>query len=113
MTSLIASKATMRPDCAGYAEQVGRLYEVTFQYIGWKTSDSCFIAQVTVHVKSLFHAQFCIKDMGPASEFLNIRITQRPGVISIDQEPYVNSQLSTNIYWCYLGFRELSLLSES
>ena len=45
---------------------------------------------VTVHVNSLFHAQFCIKDMLPASEFINIRITQRPGVISIDQEPYVN-----------------------
>ena len=49
---------------------------------------------VTVHVKSLFHAQFRIMDMRPASEFLNIRITQRLGVISIDQEPYVNS-----IYW--------------
>ena len=30
---------------------------------------------VTVYVKSLFYAQFCIKDMGPASEFLNIGIT--------------------------------------
>ena len=57
---------------------------------------------VTVHVKSLFHAQFRIKDMGPASEFLNIRITQRPGVISIDQEPYVNSILAKYpiyVYW--------------
>ena len=48
---------------------------------------------VTAHVKSLFHIQFCIKDMGPVSEFLNIRITQRPGIISIDQEPYVT------LYW--------------
>ena len=60
---------------------------------------------VTVHVKSLFHAQFCIKDMGPVSEFLiNIRITQRPGVISIGQEPYVNSILA-NKYPMYIGTR--------
>ena len=58
---------------------------------------------VTVHVKSLFHAQFRIRDMGPASEFLNIRITQRPGVISIDQEPYVNSILAK--YPMYIGTR--------
>ena len=58
---------------------------------------------VTVHVKSLFHASFCIKDMGPALEFLNIRITQRPGVISIDQEPYVNSILAK--YPMYIGTR--------
>ena len=37
---------------------------------------------------SLFHAQFRIKEMGPVSEFLNIRITQRPGVIEIDQAKY-------------------------
>ena len=60
---------------------------------------------VTVHVKSLFHAQFFIKDMGPASEFLNIRITQRPGVISIDQEPYVNSILAK--YPMYIGARNM------
>ena len=60
-------------------------------------------ADVTVHVKSLFHAQFCIKDMGPASEFLNIRITQWSGVISIDQEPYVNSMLAK--YPMYIGTR--------
>ena len=36
--------------------------------------------------------------MGPASEFLNIMITQWPGVISIDQEPYVNSILATRNY---------------
>ena len=58
---------------------------------------------VTVHVKSLFNAQFRIKDMGPASEFLNIRITQRPGVVSIDQEPYVNSILAK--YPMYIGTR--------
>ena len=52
---------------------------------------------VTVHVTSLFHSQFRIKDMGPASEFLNIRITQRPGVISIDQEPNVNSILAKSL----------------
>ena len=39
--------------------------------------------------------------MGPASEFLNIRITQRPGVISIDQEPYVKSILAK--YPMYIG----------
>ena len=53
---------------------------------------------VTVHVKSLFQAQFRIKDIGPASKFLNIRITRRLGVISIDQEPYVNSILA-KYYW--------------
>ena len=63
---------------------------------------------VTVHVKSLFHAQFRIKDMGPASEFLNIRITQRPGVISIDQEPYVNSILTK--YPMYIGSRNYMLM---
>ena len=48
---------------------------------------------VTAHVKSLFYAQFCIKDMEPATEFLTIRIAQRPGVIKIDQGPYVQSVL--------------------
>ena len=39
---------------------------------------------VTAHVHSLFR----IKDMGPASEFLNIkRITPRPSVIAINQGP--------------------------
>ena len=55
------------------------------------------------HVKSLFHAQFRNKNMGPASEFLNIRITQRPGVIFIDQEPHVNSILAK--YPMYIGTR--------
>ena len=41
--------------------------------------------------------------MGPASEFFNIRITQRPGVISIDQEPYVNTILAK--YPIYIGTR--------
>jgi hypothetical protein len=31
--------------------------------------------------------------MGPAEEFLNIRITQRPGQITIDKEPYVRTIL--------------------
>lgn len=45
------------------------------------------------HVKSLFSKQYRIKDMGLAEEFLNIRITQRPGEITIDQEPYVRTLL--------------------
>jgi hypothetical protein len=31
--------------------------------------------------------------MGLAEEFLNIRITQRPGEITINQEPYVRTLL--------------------
>jgi hypothetical protein len=45
------------------------------------------------HVKSLFSKQYRIKDMGLAEEFLNIRITQRPGEITINQEPYVRTLL--------------------
>ena len=44
---------------------------------------------VIKHVTSLFSQKFRIKDMGLAEEFLNIRIQQRPGSITIDQEQYV------------------------
>ena len=58
---------------------------------------------VTAHVKSLFYAQFRIKDTGPATEFLNIRIAQRPGVIKIDKGSYVQSVIAT--YSTYIGIR--------
>ena len=43
---------------------------------------------MTVHVKSSLHIQFCIKEMGPASEFLNVKITHRPGMLMIVQQLY-------------------------
>ena len=51
---------------------------------------------VIVKVKSHFHKKFKfkIKYMGLADEFLNIRITQRPGRISIDQELYIRAKKS-------------------
>lgn len=54
-------------------------------------------------VKSLFHKKFKIKDMGLAKEFLNIRIQQRPGHISIDQAHYTRSLLEK--YRAYIGVR--------
>ena len=41
--------------------------------------------------------------MGPAEEFLNIRINQRLGKITIDQEPYVRTILKK--YKAYIGCR--------
>ena len=58
---------------------------------------------VTAHVKSLFHAQIRIKNIKPASEFLNIRITQRFGMIAIGQGSYVQSILAK--YSLYIGTR--------
>ena len=58
---------------------------------------------VISQVKRSFGEKFKIKDMGPAEEFLNIRITQRPGQITIDQEPYVRTILEK--YQPYIGRR--------
>jgi hypothetical protein len=58
---------------------------------------------VISHVKCSFSEKFKIKDMGSAEEFLNIRITQRPGQITIDQEPYVRTILEK--YQQYIGRR--------
>jgi hypothetical protein len=55
-------------------------------------------------VKSLFSKQYRDKDMGLAEEFLNIRITQRPGEIMIDQEPYVRTREVSS----FRGDKELS-----
>jgi len=69
--------------------------------------DDILIASASVSVirqiKNLFHEKFKIKDMGLATEFLNIRIRQRPGHISIDQEPYIRSLLDK--YRVYIGTR--------
>ena len=54
-------------------------------------------------VKSHIHKKFKIKDMGLADEFLKIRITQRPGSISIDQELYIRALLAK--YPTYIGTR--------
>ena len=54
-------------------------------------------------VKTYFHKKFKIKDMGLADEFLNIRIAQRPGRISIDQELYIRALLAK--YPTYIGAR--------
>jgi hypothetical protein len=54
-------------------------------------------------IKTAFRNRFQIKDMGLAEEFLNIRITQQPGRISIDQEPYVRTVLEK--YQSYIGTR--------
>jgi len=55
------------------------------------------------HVKGLFSNKFKITDMGLAQEFLNIRITQEPGKIILDQEQYVRSLLDK--YKSYIGSR--------
>ena len=52
-------------------------------------------------VKSHFHKKFKIKDIDLAAEFLNIRITQRPGSISIHQELYIRALLAK--YPTYIG----------
>ena len=36
---------------------------------------------------------FNFKDKGEAKEFLNIQLNQRPGSITVDQEPYIRSIL--------------------
>ena len=64
---------------------------------------------VTAFVKSLFQSQFRITGMGPASEFLNIRITQRPGVTEIDQGSYVKFILAK--YPMYIGTRNYAVSS--
>jgi hypothetical protein len=56
---------------------------------------------VISHVKRSFSEKFKIKDMSSAEEFLNIRITQRPGQITIDPEPYVKTILEK--YQQYIG----------
>ena len=65
---------------------------------------------VTVHVMSLFHAHFCIKNMGPASEFLDIRITQWCDVIEIGHGPYVQSLLCLK-YPMYISTRNYADVS--
>jgi hypothetical protein len=55
------------------------------------------------HVKGLFSRKFRITDTGLAQEFLNIRITQEPNRIIIDQELYVRSLLDK--YRSYIGSR--------
>ena len=45
-------------------------------------------------VMSHFHKKFKIKDMGLADVFLKIRITQRPGRISINQVLYIRALLA-------------------
>ena len=40
------------------------------------------------------HVNFLFTNMGPASEFLNIRKTQGVGVTEVDQEPFVQSMLA-------------------
>ena len=61
------------------------------------------MSSVIAHVKSLFKQRFKVKDMGLAEEFLSIRIRQKPGDISIDQELYVNELLDK--YSVYVGRR--------
>ena len=46
---------------------------------------------VVMHVKTMFHKKYRIEHMGLAAEFLNIRISQCPSLITIDQEHYIRS----------------------
>ena len=60
-------------------------------------------AAAVASVKSSFTQRFNCKDMGLAEEFLNIRIKQEPGRITLDQEPYVRALLQK--YQPYIGNR--------
>ena len=51
-----------------------------------KMNHCMYIGAIASH--TVIVAVFCITDMGSASKFLNIRITQEPGVSEIDQGPY-------------------------
>ena len=56
-----------------------------------------------VWLRCMVITKFKIKDMGLADEFLNLRITQRPGRISIDQE--LNRRALLAKYPTYIGTR--------